>query len=579
MKIKVNNYLAEFLKVQEIGYVFEVAGGMITHLLDAIYQLGHTHIVSMHHEQATAFASEAYGRITGKPGFAFATSGPGATNLLTGIASCYFDSSPAVFITGQVNLHEQKGQRPIRQLGFQETDIISMVMPIVKKCFAVTEAEHFPQILKEAYQIAINGRPGPVLIDLPMNIQSQWIEFESIDVINRKPINHLISFELANKLKILSESIFNAKRPLILAGGGIRCANAKEEFAKFVNITGIPVVSSLMGLDALSKSDIPKLGMIGSYGNRWSNLAFEFADLIIVIGSRLDIRQTGANVEAFSHAKVIIHLDCDEAEINNRVKNCIPIVEDIKIFLEKLNNDIDWQNIPEFLEWDKKLQQLKEQWPDTSELRDCQGINPNILMHSLSKYSKNSSGYVVDVGNHQMWAAQSIVLHKGQFFMTTGGMGAMGFALPAAIGASLTLGKKSIVVIVGDGAMQMNIQELQTIVRNKLPIKILVLNNNALGMIRQFQDSYFESRYQSTYLGYSAPNFHELAKAYGIQSKTVFTSQEIENGLKWINDINDEPVLLQVMIDYKTNVYPKIAFGKPIYEMEPFAQPISMEST
>lgn len=574
-EIKVSDYIAAFLQVQEITHVFEVAGGMITHLLDAIYLLGDIKIISVHHEQAAAFAADAYGRATGKPGVAFATSGPGATNLLTGIASCYFDSSPALFITGQVNTYEQKGTRKVRQLGFQETDIVSMAMPITKRTFQVCEAEQVETVMQEAYECAISDRPGPVLIDLPMDIQRQKINVSPIQVIQKKTV---ASDSLSVQIDLINEYIKKAKRPLILLGGGVRCACAEKECLKFIELLKIPVVTSLLALDVISFEHPMRVGFIGTYGNRWANIVLSDADLLIVIGSRLDVRQTGADVDGFIKNKIIIHIDCDEGEINNRVKNCIAIQADAKIFfqqallkLNKPNHSLD--------DWFNTIEALKKRWPDVGELSSFKGINPNSFMHALSKVSKQTVGYVVDVGSHQMWAAQSLEIGVHQLFVTSGGMGAMGFALPAAIGLSFAKEKKPVVVIVGDGAFQMNIQELQTVIRNRIPLKIVIFNNKSLGMIRQFQDSYFEGRHQSTYWGYSAPDFKAVAEAYGISSKTVMHTEEVEAGVSWLWEKPEEPALLQVMISPQMNVYPKIAFGRPLSEMEPFASPISIEST
>jgi acetolactate synthase-1/2/3 large subunit len=577
MQIKVSDYIAQFLRIQNIDTIFEVAGGMITHLLDSIYHHGNANIISMHHEQATSFAADAYGRKTGKPGVALATSGPGATNLLTGIASCYFDSSPAIFITGQVNTYEQKKDRPIRQLGFQETDIIAMATPIVKKCFRVDDASQVENIMYEAYECAISDRPGPVLIDLPMNIQRELITPAPIRQLSRT--YHVENFSV--QIELIHEYLKEAKAPLILVGGGIRCAQAEKQFIEFVESTQIPVVTSLLGYDLLPFNHSARVGFIGTYGNRWANLALSKADVLIVIGSRLDVRQTGADVIGFRQNKTIIHVDCDAGEINNRIEHCIPIVADAKNFLEQAVNYWSKPKIhkPSYSLWKDELQKLKTQWPDINELANCNGINPNQLMHAISQHAQTAIGYVADVGNHQMWAAQSLELASGQVFLTSGGMGAMGFALPAAIGLSLANGKKPVVAIVGDGALQMNIQELETIVRNRLPIKIIVLNNNCLGMIRQFQDSYFSGRYQSTYWGYTAPDFAAIAEAYKINAHTISQPEEIEAGSTWIWDKPDTPALLQVMINPYTNVYPKIAFGRPISEMEPFARPLCIEST
>lgn len=572
--MKASDFIAEFLEKKGIKSVFELSGGMITHILDSLNQKTKINIITMHHEQAAAFAAEGYARITGLPGIALATSGPGATNLLTGIGSCFFDSTPAVFITGQVNRHELKGDREIRQLGFQETDIVSMAKPITKACFHVNDPNDIPAIFENAFKIALEGRPGPVLIDIPMDVQRVQIEDNFFDADSTESLEFdSLVFEG------LIEDIKKAKKPLILSGRGIKASKSQKLFDEFVLKTQLPVITTLLGLDTIPYDSCQRAGFIGSYGNRWANIAFGECDLLIVLGSRLDIRQTGADTKFIENRK-IYHIDCEKGEINNRVKGCEPIVTDLKsFFLEFKKHTIDESFILKE-EWMNQINDLKKTWPDINELAP-KGINPNRFMHLLSNKSNKAKAYLADVGSHQMWAAQSLELYKDQHFLTSGGMGAMGFSLPAAIGASIALNKEPVVVLIGDGCMQINIQELQTIVRNKLPLKIVVLNNKTLGMIRQFQDSYFESRYQSTYWGYDAPDFTKVAIAYGINAKTIENPSEIENAIDWFWNIEneDKPQLLQVMIDPHTNTYPKIAFGRPITEMEPFAKPIAMEAT
>lgn len=571
--MKVSDYIAKFLYQNGIEYIFELSGGMIAHILDSLFVDGKINVISMHHEQAAAFAAEGWARISGTPGVALATSGPGAINLLTGIGSCYYDSTPAIFITGQVNRHELKGKKNIRQLGFQETDIVSMSKPITKWSVQIKNPEEIPAVFKKAYEIAMEGRPGPVLIDIPMDVQRAQIEDTIIDIEESKS-------KLDNV--VLDQLIFdiqNAKRPLILAGRGIKASGSQNLFDIFKSHVNIPVICTLLGLDTISFDDNLRVGFIGSYGNRWANIAFGQSDLVIVLGARLDIRQTGADTKFIENRK-IYHIDCEADEINNRVKNCVPIVSDLKYFFTRFIERSKKHNFVFKNSWMADINVTKEKWPDTEELKPV-GINPNKFMHTLSLHSKLAKAFVVDVGAHQMWAAQSLEIYKGQSFLTSGGMGSMGFSLPAAIGASFALEKKPVVVIAGDGCMQINIQELQTIVRNKLPIKIIVLNNKALGMIRQFQDSYFDGRYQSTYWGYDTPDFEKVAIAYNIDSKTIDSENQILDAVKWFwsEDNLHKPQFLQVMIDSHTNTYPKIAFGKPITEMEPFVKPIEMEGT
>lgn len=572
--IKVSDFIAEFIEKKGITSIFELSGGMITHILDSLHQKTEVNIVTMHHEQGAAFAAEGFARISGLPGIALATSGPGATNLLTGIGSCYFDSTPAIFITGQVNRHELKGDSGLRQLGFQETDIITMAKPITKYCVQVNDPNEIPLILEKAYTIALEGRPGPILIDIPMDVQRTQIE-----VVNIIPDKRFVKHIDSTILESLSNEILKAKKPLVLSGRGIKASGSQELFNEFINKTKIPVITSLLGLDTISFDDKNRVGFIGSYGNRWANIAFGECDLLIVLGARLDIRQTGADTK-FIENRTIYHIDFELAEINNRVKGCIAIESELADFFEQFSSVTENNKFVSPTDWLSYISELKQKWPDINELQP-QGINPNVFMHLLSKNSKLAKAYLADVGSHQMWAAQSLELNKEQHFLTSGGMGAMGFSLPAGIGACIALDKQPVVVLVGDGCIQINIQELQTMVRNNLPVKVIVLNNNTLGMIRQFQDSYFESRYQSTYWGYSAPDFAKVANAYGIESKTIEKEEDMLEAIEWLwsNDNSFKPQLLQVMIDSHTNTYPKIAFGRPITEMEPFSKPIAMEAT
>lgn len=576
--MKVSDFIATFLYKNEVRHVFELSGGMITHMLDSIYKHGGIDIITMHHEQSAAFAADAYGRVKRIPGIAFATSGPGATNLITGIGSCYFDSSPAIFITGQVNIHEQKGDKNIRQLGFQETDIVSMVKPITKAVFNVSQASEIPEIFSKAFHIATEGRPGPVLIDIPMNIQREEIDISENEVSENKLLANIsiLDEDIFKKLEI---DIKNSKSPLILIGRGIKTSDSEKELLIFAEKVNIPVVCSLLGLDIIPYSHPLRVGFIGSYGNRWANTAIGTSDLLIVIGSRLDIRQTGADVIGFQENKKIYHVDCDINEINNRLEHCIPIVADCKYFLNKALSFYENINFNISSYWKNSIDELKGKWKDTEEIKNIIGINPNSFIHILSKHSEHAACYVADVGSHQMWAAQSLELIHNQYFITSGGMGAMGFALPAAIGACFALGTKPVVAIIGDGSFQLNIQELQTIVRNKLPIKIVIINNQSLGMIRQFQDSYFESRHQSTVWGYDTPDFSKISMAYGIPTITIRTDSEIIPAMKKMWRSINSPFLLQVMIDKCANAFPKIAFGKPITEMEPFSSPLDMEGT
>jgi len=450
-----------------------------------------------------------------------------------------------------------------------------MAKPITKYAICIKSVDQIVPSFAEAYRAAVSGRPGPVLIDIPMNIQRTEMptsESEAPYEAGSGP-----GKPDSTQLLGLVEDIGNSRRPILLVGRGVRVASAQDSLNRFIEKTHFPVVTSLLGMDSIDFDSQHRVGFIGSYGNRWANLALGNADLVLAVGCRLDIRQTGADTEFFK-SKKIYQVDVNHNEFNLRLKNTIGICADANVFFEDFLQETARRAFGRNEAWYAEIQNIKEKYPDTSEQFSAPGLNPNKIVHSICHLFRNSEGFVSDVGSHQMWVAQSIEIHKGQFFITSGGMGAMGYALPASIGACLAVGKRSVVAFCGDGGLQLNIQELQTIVHNELPIQIVVFNNHSLGMIRQFQDSYFEGRHQSTVLGYSAPDFVRLAQAYGIRALRVASMKDLELVRSWSGD-HIRPSLIEVEIDPKTNAYPKIAFGKPITEMEPFAIPIDIEGT
>jgi len=558
----VSDYIASELVRRGVTRVFEVTGGMITYLLDAFHRNGNLQIISVRHEQTAAMAADVYGRLKGIPGVALATSGPGATNLLTGIAGAYFDSSPSIYITGQVNRDEQRGKKNIRQQGFQETDIVLIAQSITKGAWRVNHPDEIPVLLNMAFSLAMEGRPGPVLIDIPMDVQRSEIVLkgEPLSPKSTETVDSLPFFE------DLRQSLMTSKRPLILAGGGIRSAQATDLFRKWARQVKIPVVYSLMGLDSLPSSDETRIGLIGTNGNRWANKALMEADLLIVLGSRLDIRQTGSVLNPFLKQK-IFHVDCARDQINNRIKGCISLLSDIKDFLMSANIIFqEWDSPSHFNLWRDRIIQWRSFYDDCSELALLDGINPNQLIREITKGCDLARVITTDVGQNQMWVAQSAYLREDVRFLTHGGLGAMGFALPAAIGASLERGLT--LLFAGDGGFQMNIQELETVAYHNLPIKMIILNNQSLGMVRQFQDAYFDGRHQSTILGYSAPNFEKIALAYGIPARSIHNSTEIVEAIEWIKK-NPGPCLLQVYISTSLDLCPKVMFGRSLAEMEP----------
>jgi acetolactate synthase-1/2/3 large subunit len=569
--MKLSDYVIDFIVKQGISHIFEFVGGAIVHLLDSTYERNDIQCVSVHHEQAGAFAAEAYARVNGRLGVAMATSGPGALNMLTGIGSCYFDSVPCLFITGQVNTYEYKFDSPVRQIGFQETDIVTVATPLTKYAELVVDAEKIRYHLEKAVYMAQSGRPGPVLLDIPMNIQRALIEpdtqesfFDSEEYKQMKKQG-----EFTERLDEIVEMIREAKRPVILVGGGVRTANATDQLVEFLTQTGFPIVTSLMGLDAVPHDHPRFVGMIGSYGNRYSNLTLANCDLLLVLGSRLDTRQTGTRPDTFVRAAKTIQVDIDPVELNNKIKMDIAIHSDVKEFLVLINEKLREVEMQDLSSWNERIQLYKEKYPTQSKLMEDSSIEPNCFMGILSQYSKEGDIICLDVGQHQMWASQSFQLKKKQRMLNSGGMGAMGFALPAAIGAVKANPDVNGIVIAGDGGIQLNIQELDIIAKQSLPIKIVVLNNGCLGMVRQFQDLYFGGRRQSTVIGYSCPDLIKIAEAYGISSYQI-TSLEAAEGIIEQVFSDNKPVFINVALELATVVNPKLVVNRPIEDMSPY---------
>ncbi len=565
--MKLSDYVIDFLVSEGVTHIFEVCGGSLAHLLDSLYDRKDITAVSMHHEMAAAIAAEGYSRASGNIGVAMATSGPGATNLITGIGSCYFDSIPCLFITGQVNTYEFKFDKPTRQIGFQETDIVNIVKPITKKAELVMDENKIRYCLEEAIYVAKSGRPGPVLLDIPLNIQRAIIGLNSIASYNKK------SFETINKIDYdaldqIVTLIRSSLRPVILAGGGVRLSKGQDELLKFAHKTGIPVVASLMGLDAFPHDDPLFVGMIGTYGNRYANLTIANSDLVLALGTRLDTRQTGTKPETFARAANIVHVDIDPFELNNKINVTYPINSDIKNYLSRLNElDIEYDR-SRIDTWRESIRRYKDKYPAFS-MPTSDAIEPNYFMHKLSQFLPDDSIICVDVGQNQMWSAQSLEIKGSQRFLTQGGMASMGCALPMAIGASFAQPGKMVLAIAGDGGFQLNIQELQTIYHYNLPIKMILLNNGCYGMVRQFQEQYFNSRFQSTVTGYSHPDFQNVVSAYKIDAMKIARNSEIVDALKELLE-DKHPQLLEVKINTNYKVTPKLSVNKPIEDQDPF---------
>lgn len=543
---------------------------MITHLLDSFAESGQFNIISMHHEQSAAFAAEGVARhAKGKTvAVAMGTSGPGATNLITGIGSCWFDSVPCLFITGQVNTRELKGERPIRQQGFQELDIIEVVRSLTKYAVRVDCAEDLLPALHQALSISLSGRLGPVILDIPNDVQRSDIPDALVERWLHRPLDISVGSKISvDDLKNLAALCNNARRPLICIGGGARWADSMDAWLLAADGLGVPYVSTLMGHERVIMRN-HYFNMIGSYGNREANWAVQNCDLLIVVGARLDVRQTGADVDDFARKAHIIQIDIDPSQLANRVQadlnicatadsffNGFPLVAAtfpnmVPTWVAELSARRDRARINEYADWD---------------------ISPSEVFKILNRNLANCPvAYVCDVGNHQMWAAQSLRLSPGQAVHYSGGMGAMGFALPAALGVAIQ-SKHKVVVITGDGSLQINIQELDTLNRLGLDLAIIVMNNSVLGMVKNFQDMYFNGRDQSTRKGYSHPSFTDIATAYGIEAHCAGNAADMECALNLIAD-HQGPLLIEIMMDGATECRPRLAFGSKLDEQLPKPQ-------
>jgi len=564
--MKASDAIALVLADNDVTYGFELIGGMIAHLVDSINQLGKTKLVSMHHEQGAAFAAGAISRASNhkKIGLALGTSGPGATNLVTGIADCWLDSHPCLFITGQVNTYEQKGSVAVRQQGFQELDIVSIVKGITKYAYQIQTVDELLPCLKKAINVARKGRPGPVLLDIPMDIQQAEVDVSGFLSGNNKTLLkddiRVPETELCEVVKQLE----GAQRPLVLIGGGAVNEASFNAWLIWLSENNLPYVASLKGSEKTTEADC-YLGMIGAYGTRAANYAIQSCDLLIVVGSRMDVRQTGAKLDQFAKQAKLIQFDIDVAQLNNRVKCKDAIQIDCEsLFRFLLKNKLNEKT--ERLGW---LACLKRHFSETfiDEYRDWR-VSPFDFFKRLNQsFADSDVQYVTDVGNNQMWAAHSLRLQAGQMVHHSGGLGAMGFAIPSAIGVHYASGS-AVVVITGDGGAQLNIQELDIIAREQLPILVIVLNNESLGMVRGFQEMYFEGRNSSTYWQGYGSKFQRLGEAYGLQSFLVSDLEACDAVIEGFK-AQPQPSLLEVYMPDARECRPRLEFGNTLENQSP----------
>lgn len=558
MKLTGAQIMMQVLKEEGVDTIFGFPGGAVIDIYDELERTDIRHIL-VRHEQGAVHAADGYARASGKVGVCLVTSGPGATNTVTGIASAYMDSIPLVVISGQVPTHL------IGNDAFQEVDIVGITRPCTKHSYLAGKTEDISRIIKEAFYLARSGRPGPVLVDIPKDLTSRCIDYNGTEQVNLKSYNPTYDPN-TKQLKKTAKLIENAKRPLIFAGGGVILSKASVELTEFARKTQIPVTTSLMGLGAFPATDPLWLGMLGMHGTYRANMCTGACDLLISIGVRFDDRVTG-KTDAFAAQAKIVHIDIDPTSIRKNIPVFIPIVGDCKISLGHLNrltDNVDLNNISKKrVKW---FDQIK-QWKDTNPLAYKQEdiIKPQYVVEKLYELTKGKAIITTEVGQNQMWAAQYYHFDQPDHFITSGGLGCMGFGLPAAIGAQVARPDKLVVDIAGDGSIQMNIQEMATAVQYSLPVKVVILNNGYLGMVRQWQELFYDKRYASTLMEH-APDFVKLAEAYGALGLRATKPDEVESvlteGLS-----SPKTVIMDFLVEKEENVYPMVPAGAPITEM------------
>lgn len=559
MKIKVSDYIVEYFIEKGITDVFGYPGGMVTHLMDSFEK--HHDSISAHvnyHEQGAGFAACGYSQVSGKVGVAYATSGPGAINLMGGICNAYFDSIPLIIISGQVNRNESKGNLDVRQRGFQETDIISVAKGVTKYACYVDDANKIKMYLDTAYYFAISGRPGPTILDIPMDVQREIVDTDNLIEGNiRGDVEGSIitDEEIRNFIKRHCNS---SKRPCLLIGNGIKSSD-RDTTSQLIKSLSIPSVTSMLAVDALGDYKY-NFGFIGAYGHRCANFIVAKSDLIISIGARLDVRQVGGKREQFAPNAQIIRVDIDSGELEYKIRDddltlhC-DAVRFLKLLKEKtFEGQTEWIQVCETIR--EKLIGIDEQ-------------NVKEYINAIDRELDENTVITLDVGQNQAWVAQYFRFKNKQIALGSGGYGSMGYSLPAAIGAYYAK-KGQVISFNGDGGIQMNIQELQFIAREKLPITIVVFNNKSLGMIRHFQEMYFDSHYSQTTFesGYTTPDFVHVAEAFGISAINIDEPKKLGE----INWNSNTPLLVNINLDTNTYVFPKARFGCPNQDQEPLLE-------
>lgn len=551
--------LLECLHKVGVTDMFGYPGGAVIPIYDEIYSFDKIKHYFARHEQGAVHAADGYARVSGKVGVCLATSGPGATNLVTGIMTAHMDSIPLLAITGQVR------SNLLGRDAFQETDIVGITVPITKGNYLVQNIKDIPRIIKEAYFIASTGRPGPVLVDIPNDIQQQEISYEEFNKLFDKEVQlegydptyvgHPVQIKRALSL------IKKAKKPLIIAGAGVIKSQASKELFELANKMDMPVTTTLLGLGAFPENHDLSLGMLGMHGTVPANYATDEADLVIAAGIRFDDRIAG-NPSKFCERAKIIHIDIDPAEIDKNKKADVPIVGDLKNVLSEINKELEPQ---EHKEWTDKVKEWKKEYPLAHRDVGKDKLLPQEVLKAINDILDGEAIVVTDVGQHQMWSAQYMTYKHANSIVTSGGAGTMGFGVPAAIGAQVGARDKKVVLIVGDGGFQMTLEEIMMIRQYNLPVKIVIINNSFLGMVRQWQELFKDRRYSFVDLECN-PDFVKIADAYGIKSERLKTKADLENKLKDLI-LSDEGVILDCIVEKEENVFPMIPAGKTVSQM------------
>lgn len=556
--------VVESLLAEGVDTVFGYPGGAILPTYDALIQNPALRHILVRHEQGAAHMAEGYARVSGKPGVVIVTSGPGATNTVTGIADAYMDSTPMVVLAGQV---------PTSMIGndaFQEADLTGITRPCTKHNYLVRDVNDLARTIKEAFYIAGSGRPGPVLVDLPKDVQNAMGTFKypsTVELRGYKPTMKGNDRQIEKAI----EAIEASERPLFYVGGGVQWSDASAPLTELVRGLKIPITTTLMALGVFPSNDPLCLGMLGMHGGYWTNMAVQNCDTLIAVGARFDDRVTGRVSDFAPKAKTIIHVDIDPSSISKNIKVHIPIVGDIREVVQEMLQRVKSQEslAPRqklWTEWHRDIMQWKAEKPLPYEIGDPEGPSkPRAIIEELYNLTKGEAVVVTDVGQHQMWTAQMMPFHHHRSWLTSGGLGTMGYGLPAGIGAYFAAPHRPIVVINGDGGIQMNIQELATAVQYKVPVKVIIMNNYYLGMVRQWQEKFYDARYSHSYME-AMPNFVKLAEAYGASGFRVEKGKDLASTLQAAL-ATPGPVLVDVVIPQSEGVFPMVPAGSAMHEM------------